>query len=118
MSTDAGFIDYVHEQAGLGSRLTSKKMFGEYGIYLDGKIVAVAADNSLFLKPTEAGRAFLPNVVEARPWPEAKPWFVLDEYLDDTELLQKLIRATAEALPSPKPKQSTKPRKATKAKKP
>ena len=118
MSTDTDFIEYVHEQAGLGGSLTSKKMFGEYGIYFDSKIVAVAADNSLFLKPTDAGRALLPNVVEAQPWPEAKAWFVLDEYLDDTELLQKLIRATADALPAPKPKPPKKPRKTTKAKKP
>ena len=118
MSTDTDFIEYVHEQAGLGGSLTSKKMFGEYGIYFDGKIVAVAADNSLFLKPTDAGRALLPNVVEAQPWPEAKAWFVLDEFLDDTELLQKLIRATADALPAPKPKPAKKPRKTAKAKKP
>ena len=117
MSTDTDFIAYVHEQAGLGDGLVSKKMFGEYGIYFDGKIVAVAADNSLFLKPTDAGRALLPDVVEAQPWPEAKPWFVIDEYLDDTELLLKLIRATADALPTPKPKPAKKARKATKAKK-
>ncbi len=116
MSTDTDFIAYVHEQAGLGDGLVSKKMFGEYGIYLDGRIVAVAADNSLFLKPTDAGRALLPNVVEAQPWPEAKSWFVLDEYLDDTELLQRLLRATADALPAPKAKPAKKPRKPGRAK--
>lgn len=117
MSTDTDFIEYVHEQAGLGGELVSKKMFGEYGIYFDGKIVAVAADNSLFLKPTEAGRALLPNVVEAPPYPEAKNWFQIDEYLDDTELLQRLIRVTADALPVPKPKAAKKPRKTGGAKK-
>ena len=126
MSTDTDFIAYVHEQAGFGVDLVSKKMFGEYGIYFDGRIVAVAADNSLFLKPTDAGRALLQNVVEAQPWPEAKPWLVLDEYLDDTELLQRLIRATADALPAPgasrqpkagNPKPAKKPRKPGKGKK-
>ena len=82
----------------------------------DGRIVAVAADNSLFLKPTDAGRALLPNVVEAQPWPEAKSWFVLDEYLDDTELLQRLLRATADALPAPTAKPAKKPRKPGRAK--
>ena len=116
MATDSDFIGYIHEQAGLEERLTHKRMFGEYGIYFDGKIVAVAADNSLFLKPTDAGRALLPNVVEAQPWPEAKSWFVLDEYLDDTELLQRLRRATADALPAPKAKPAKKPRKPGRAK--
>jgi TfoX/Sxy family transcriptional regulator of competence genes len=118
MSTEADFIAYVHEQAGFGADLVSKKMFGEYGIYFDGRIVAVAADNSLFLKPTDAGRALLPTVVEAQPWPEAKPWFVLDEFLDDTELLQRLIRATAGALPAPGASRPQKAGNATPAKKP
>jgi hypothetical protein len=56
-------------------------------------------------------------VIEAQPWPEAKVWFVIDEYLDDTELLQRLIRTTADALPIPKPKPAKKPRKTAKAKK-
>jgi len=117
MSTDTDFIEYVHEQAGFAGRLTHKKMFGEYGVYLDEKIVALAADNSLFLKPTDAGRALLPNVVEAPPYPEAKNWFVLDEFLDDTELLQRLLQTTFDALPAPKIKTAKKPRKAAKAKK-
>lgn len=108
MATDRDFIEYVHEQAGLGGALAYRKMFGEYGIYFDGKIVALAADNRLFLKPTEAGRALLPTVVEAPPYPEAKNWLVIDEYIDDTELLQRLIRSTADALPAPKPKPAKK----------
>jgi len=116
MSTDTDFIAYVHEQAGLGGDLVSKKMFGEYGLYFDGKMVAVAADNSLYLKPTDAGRALLPSVTEAQPWPEAKNWFQIDECLDDTELLQRLIRTTADVLPVPRPKPAKKPRKTGRAK--
>ena len=104
MSTDTDFIEYVHEQAGLGGRLTSKKMFGEYSLYLDGKVVAFACDNSLLLKPTEAGRALLPTVTPGKPYPDAKDYYVLDEFLDDTELLQRVLQATADALPPPKPK--------------
>jgi len=118
MSTDADFIEYVHEQAGFGGRLTHKKMFGEYSLYLDGKVVAFACDNSLLLKPTPEGKALLPRVTPGKPYPDAKDYYVLDEYLDDTELLQKLIRATADALPAPKPKPAKKARKTTKAKKP
>jgi TfoX/Sxy family transcriptional regulator of competence genes len=104
MATDRDFVEYVHEQTGLAGELAYRKMFGEYGLYFDGRIVALAADNRLFLKPTDAGRALLPVVVEAPPYPEAKNWYVIDEYLDDSELLQRLIRATAAALPAPKPR--------------
>lgn len=104
MATDGDFIEYIHEQAGFGARLTHKKMFGEYSLYLDGKVVAFACDNSLLLKPTEAGRALLPTVTPGKPYPDAKDYYVLDEFLDDTELLQRVLQATADALPPPKPK--------------
>lgn len=54
MSTDRDFIDYLAEQIDLGSRLSHRKMFGEYALYVDGKVVAFACDNSLFVKPSAA----------------------------------------------------------------
>src|SRR5687767_1614555 len=113
MATDAGYLDYVVEQAGLGAALTHKKMFGEYALYLDGKVVAFVCDNQLFVKPTAAGRALLDEVVEQAPYPGGKPHLLIDEGLDDRALLQRLLRATAQALPAPKPaKKPAKPRSA------
>lgn len=106
MATDPDFIDYVLEQAGFGARLSHKRMFGEYALYLDDKVVAFACDNSLFLKPTEPGRAALPTVTPGKPYPEAKDYYVIDEYIDDTPLLQRLLQVTADALPMPKPKKT------------
>lgn len=106
MATDPDFIDYVHEQAGFGARLAHKRMFGEYALYLDDKVIAFACDNSLFLKPTEPGRAALPAVTPGKPYPEAKDYYVIDEYIDDTPLLQRLLQVTADALPMPKPKKT------------
>ena len=50
-------------------------MFGEYGIWSDGKIFALICDNKLFIKPTEAGRAYFKDVVEVPAYPGAKPCF-------------------------------------------
>ena len=108
MATDPEFLEYVHEQAGLGARLTHKRMFGEYALYLDGKVVAFACDNSLLLKPTPAGKALLPRLTLGKPHPEAKDYYVLDEFLDDTDLVRQVVQATAEALPAPKPKRAGK----------
>jgi TfoX/Sxy family transcriptional regulator of competence genes len=85
-------------------RITFKKMFGEYGIYCDGTLVALACDNRLFVKPTEAGRAILRRVVEAPPYPGAKAAFVVEDGIDDPEYLAHLIRVTREALARPGPK--------------
>ena len=59
MSTELSFVQYVAEQARLGRRLTWKKMFGEYALYIDGKVVAFACDDSLFVKPAAATRALV-----------------------------------------------------------
>lgn len=115
MTTDRDFIEHVHDQIGFGERLTYRRMFGEYALYLDGKVVAFVCDNSVLLKPTPAGKALLPRVTFGRPYPEAKDYYVLDEVLDDTDLVQRIIQATADALPAPKPKAAKKPKPAKKA---
>lgn len=103
MATDQSFVDYIAEQANLPT-LTYKKMFGEYAVYVDGKVVAFACDNSLFLKPTEEARVLIPTLTEAEPYPKAKPHFLIDEYLEEPELLRQLLLVSAAVLPVPKPK--------------
>lgn len=105
MATERSFVEYVAEQADLGSRLTYRKMFGEYALYLDGKVVAFACDNSLFIKPTQAVRNDYPVFPIRPPYPGGKPHPVIDELLDDPERLQRLMLDTAQLLPEPKPKE-------------
>lgn len=83
-------------------------MFGEYGFHLDGKFVAMACDNSFFVKQTDALATNGLDLPMRPPYPEAKPYPVADELLDDAELLQKLLRETAAHLPEPKPKRTGK----------
>jgi len=46
------------------------------------------------------------SVVEASPYPGAKPYFLIGEQLDDQQWLSNLIQLTASELPAPKPKKS------------
>ncbi len=108
MATDRIFVDYVAEQLGLGARLTHRKMFGEYALYVDGKVVAFACDNSLFIKPNPAVAALHPDLPQRAPYPEAKDYPVADELLDDGDALRHLFIASAEVLPAPKPKKTAK----------
>lgn len=104
MATDAEFMAYVMDQlAGVGW-VTSRKMFGEYAVYCDGKVVALVCDNRLFVKPTTAGEAYAGDVERAPPYPGAKPYLLIEDRLDDREWVVGLIRKTAKALPAKAPK--------------
>jgi len=83
-------------------------MFGEYGIYSDGKIFGLICDNMLYIKPTKSGKEFIGNVVEAPPYPGAKPYFLIEDKIDNSEWLSELVRITVNELPVPKPKKSRK----------
>lgn len=104
MASSQEFADYVVGQFDRHLGVTARKMFGEYGLFSDGKMFALVCDDRLLVKPTEAGRAFAGEVVEAEPYPGAKLCFLIDEQLDDVEWLSELARITVRELPVPKRK--------------
>lgn len=81
-------------------------MFGEFGLYFDNKLFGLICDNKLFIKPTQAGREYIKDVVEASPYPGAKPSFLIEEKLDDRKWLRKLVTITVNELPEPKLKKA------------
>lgn len=101
-------MQYICDQAGLGRRLVFKKMFGEFALYVDGKVVALVCDDQLFLKPTPEGKSYLGKVAEAPPYPGAKNYFQVSSEMDDSERLGAALNITARALPEPTPKSKAK----------
>ena len=104
MGSRVDIVQYICDQAGLGRRLTYRKMFGGYALYLDAKVVALVCDDQLFLKPTPEGHKYLGEVSEAPPYPGAKNFYLLSAELDDAETLRGALLVTASALPEPRPK--------------
>jgi len=104
MASKQEYVDYVIEQIDNAGQITGKKMFGGYSMYSDGKLFALICDNKLFVKPTESGRAFIGDVVEAPAFPGAKPTFLIEDKIEDREWISTLVRITIEELPEPKPK--------------
>lgn len=103
MSSSIDFVEYVCEQTSGAGEISYKKMFGEYAIYCNSKIIGLICDNQFFLKETLAGKALLTEIIELPPYPGAKNHFVID-FLDDKEYLSSLVQATYSELPVPKPK--------------
>ena len=110
MASNLEFVQYVCDQMSGAGAIAYRKMFGEYALYCDGKVVALVCDNLLYVKKTEAGAQLLPGREEAAPYEGAKPHLLLEE-LEDRELLARFIRATCDELPAPKPKKRKKDKK-------
>ena len=108
MASDQNFVDFVTDQIENAGEIMAKKMFGEYGVYADGKLFGLICDNQLFIKPTKAGRAYMGQVTERPPYPGAKPCFLIEEKLEDKDWLSELVRVSIEELPVPKPKKKKK----------
>ena len=108
MASNKNFVGFVVEQIKNAGEITAKKMFGEYGIYADEKLFGLICDDKLFIKPTIAGRAFIGNVVEAAPYEGAKPSFLIEEKIEDSDWLSELVRISLKEIPAPKPKNNVK----------
>jgi DNA transformation protein and related proteins len=98
MATKESTAEYIMEQLADAGRMRLKKMFGEYAIYCDDKVVAFICDDQLFVKPTDEGRAFIGDPEEAPAYPGSKMYFLIDR-LEDREWLTELIHITAAAVP-------------------
>ena len=103
MACSSDLVQYIADQCSGAGEITVKKMFGEYGIYCDGKIFGLLCDDHFFVKPTDAGRSLLQTVELRPPYVGAKDYFYIAD-VDDHELLSALVKATCQALPEPKAK--------------
>ena len=45
MASNEDFVQYIADQCGGAGEIVTKKMFGDYGIYCDGKIFGLICDD-------------------------------------------------------------------------
>ena len=111
MASDLSFVEFVVEQIQTAGDIRYRKMFGEYAVYCNDKVVALVCDNQVFVKPTKAGAQFIGEVVEKPPYPGAKPSFLIEDQIEDSDWMRDLISLTEAELPLPKPKSRKKRKK-------
>lgn len=108
MATKQSTIDFILDQSRSAGNVSARKMFGEYALYCDGKVVGLVCDDTLFIKITEPGKAFVGKYYhEGHAYPGARVSMAIDgDQIEDREWLSKLISITADNVPLPKPKKS------------
>lgn len=105
MASKQSTVDFITEQMAAAGMITSRKMFGEYAVYLDGKVIAFVCDDQFFIKPTEEGKKFYPEAQMAPCYPGSKDYMVIpEEKWDDRDFMKQIAMVTASALPTPKSK--------------
>lgn len=104
MASTQTVVDYILDQLTSLNNIRARKMFGEYALYCDNKVVALICDNKLFVKITEDGKRYVgDDYVEGCAYEGAKASILIDEdKIDDSDWLSKLIRITSENLPATK----------------
>ncbi len=108
MAISQEFIDYLIDQIVDAGEITAKRMFGGCAIYSDGKIFGLIGDGKLFIKPTKSGKEFIGQVTEEPPYEGAKPYFLIEERIEDSQWLSELVRLSCDELPMQKRRESKK----------
>ena len=107
MASSESFVKYIADQCSLAGEIITKKMFGDYGIYCDGKIFGLICDDCFYLKPTDVVKPLLRTIEMRPPYEGAKDYFLIAD-VDDRDYLSMLVRETCKVLPEPKPKKRKK----------
>ncbi len=106
MATKQATVDYILDQLASLNGVSARKMFGEYALYCDGKVVGLVCDDALFVKITEGGKEFMgEHYQEGCAYPGAKASMEISgDLFEDHHWLCELILITASQLPLPKQK--------------
>lgn len=97
MASSMSYVEFVKEQLSGAGTITHRRMFGEYGLYCDGKYFACVCDDRLLVKITPAGEALVPECPRGIPYESGGEMLVPD--VEDQEMLAELARVTCAALP-------------------
>lgn len=103
MATSEEFARYVGDQLADAGSVRVKPLFGDYGVWLEGKYVGCICDDQLFVKNTPAGRAFAPGLRLAPPYEGAADALLVEDP-EDAAFAAELVRRTWAALPAPRGK--------------
>ena len=102
MACSQEFIELVCNTLSTLGEVKSRKMMGDYIIYLNGKCVASACDNNLYVKMYPQIEELLKGAEIGKPYPGAKDHYILDE--TNPALIRKVILLIWDILPESKRK--------------
>ena len=101
MATSEKTIIYLLDILSSLKTVRVRKMFGEYALYMNDKVVGLICDDQIFIKFTDKGKQFAQGrFEEGSAYPGAKPSMNITDYVDDSQFFSTLVELTYTALPN------------------
>lgn len=89
MASTIDFLNYALDQLDGVGRVTYRRMFAEYCIYVDGKPLILIINSQIFLKKLPELTEIMTSVETGIPYPRLHERYIID--VDDRELLQRAV---------------------------
>ncbi len=102
MACTVEFIEFVCTQLAEAGEVHSRKMFGDYMIYINEKPVVLACDNIAYVKIHPAIADLMTDAEKGFPYEGAKEHYILD--IEHKREAVKVVRVLEQALPYSKAK--------------
>lgn len=102
MACSTEFIEWICETLAPLGEVRSRKMMGDYVIYVNEKCVLTACDNNAYVKKLPCIAELMADAECGSPYPGAKEAYILD--FADRNKAVKVIETIWAELPFPKPR--------------
>lgn len=102
MACSTEYIDFICEVLSPLGEVRSRKMMGDYVVYVNEKCVITACDNCAYIKKLKCIEPMMAEAETGYAYPGAKESYILD--LSDQRKAREVISTLWEALPYPKKK--------------
>ena len=99
MATTPEYMDFVCDRLQGFGPLRTRKMFGDYVVYLADKPILLVCDNAIFVKKRPELAAFLAGSPCGVPYEGAKEHYILD--VEDEALVERVIPLLEQLTPLP-----------------
>lgn len=109
MATQKETAEFILQKLRDPRRFSVRAMFGEYALYVDGKVAGLICDDLLHVKILPASKELESICEKGPPYPGAKLYYIVEEVqLSTIENLPGILIAVANSAPEKKKKAARK----------
>ena len=107
MATSTDYIEFVAERVDKFGAIRTRKMFGEYMVYVNAKPIFLVCDNTVMVKKLPEIAPLMTGAPDGVPYEGAKVHYILD--IENRPLVHDVIAILEPITPLPKkrPKKKT-----------